>query len=175
MSETLTALALIFTQLSLIAFGGGNTTLPEMHRQVVDVHHWMTGADFAALYALAQAAPGPNLMVVPLIGWQVAGLAGMLVTTFAIFGPSSIVTVIALGLWRRFKDKPWRAAVQAGLVPISVGLVAASATIIARTVDRDWIFAAITAASTAALLRFRIHPLWLLALGAAVGWTGFGQ
>jgi chromate transporter len=80
-----------------------------------------------------------------------------------------------LRLWRRFKDKPWRAAVQAGLVPISVGLVAASATIIARTVDRDWIFVAITAASTAALLRFRIHPLWLLALGAAVGWTGFGQ
>ncbi|HEY4165167.1 MAG TPA: chromate transporter, partial [Reyranella sp.] len=52
MSETLAALALIFAQLSLIAFGGGNTTLPEMHRQVVDVHHWMTGADFAALYAL---------------------------------------------------------------------------------------------------------------------------
>jgi chromate transporter len=175
MSETLTALALIFSQLSLIAFGGGNTTLPEMHRQVVDVHHWMTGADFAALYALAQAAPGPNLMVVPLIGWQVAGLAGMLVTTLAIFGPSSIVTVIALRLWRRFKDKPWRAAVQAGLVPISVGLVAASATIIARTVDREWIFVAITAVSAGVLLRFRIHPLWMLALGAAVGWTGFGQ
>jgi len=175
MSETLTALALIFSQLSLVAFGGGNTTLPEMHRQVVDVHHWMTGADFAALYALAQAAPGPNLMVVPLIGWQVAGLAGMLVTTLAIFGPSSIVTVVALRLWRRFKDSPWRATVQAGLVPISVGLVAASATIIARAVDHDWIFVAITAVSTAVLLRFRIHPLWMLALGAAIGWTGLGQ
>lgn len=175
MSETLTALALIFTQLSLIAFGGGNTTLPEMHRQVVDVHHWMTGADFAALYALAQAAPGPNMMVVPLIGWQVAGFAGMLVTTVAIFGPSSVVTVIALRLWRRSKDKPWRAAVQAGLVPISVGLVAASAVIIARAVDHDWIFVAITAASTVVLLRFKVHPLWMLAMGAAVGWTGFGQ
>lgn len=175
MSQTLTALAVIFTQLSLIAFGGGNTTLPEMHRQVVDVHHWMTSADFAALYALAQAAPGPNLMVVPLIGWQVAGLAGMLVTTVAIFGPSSVLTVIALRLWRRFRDKPWRAAVQAGLVPISVGLVAASASIIARTVDREWIFVAITAVSAAVLLRFRVHPLWMLALGAAVGWTGLGQ
>jgi chromate transporter len=175
MNETLTALALIFTQLSLIAFGGGNTTLPEMHRQVVDVHHWMTGADFAALYALAQAAPGPNLMVVPLIGWQVAGLAGMLVTTFAIFGPSSILTVIALRLWRRFKDKPWRGAVQAGLMPISVGLIVASATIIARTVDHDWIFIAITLVSVTVLLRFKVHPLWMLAMGAAVGWTGFGQ
>ena len=175
MNQTLVALALIFAQLSVVAFGGGNTTLPEMHRQVVDVHHWMTGADFAALYALAQAAPGPNMMVAPLIGWQVAGLAGMLVTTVAIFGPSSILTIVALRLWRRFRDKPWRAAVQAGLVPISVGLVAASATVIARTVDHDWIFVAITAASTAVLLRFRVHPLWMLAMGAAVGWTGFGQ
>lgn len=175
MSETLTALALIFSQLSLIAFGGGNTILPEMHRQVVDGHHWMTSGDFAALFALAQAAPGPNLMVAPLIGWQVAGLAGMLVTTAAIFGPSSIVTVIALGLWTRFKDKPWRAAVQAGLVPISVGLVAASAAIITRSVDNEWIFVAITAVSAAVLLRFNLHPLWMLALGAAVGWTGFGQ
>ena len=174
-AETLAALALIFAQLSLIAFGGGNTTLPEMHRQVVDVHHWMTGTDFAALYALAQAAPGPNMMVAPLIGWQVAGLAGMLVTTAAIFGPSSIVTVIALRLWRRSKDKPWATAVQKGLAPISVGLVAASATIIARSVDHDWIFVAITAVCTAVLLRFRVHPLWMLAMGAAVGWTGFGQ
>lgn len=175
MNETLAALALIFSQLSLVAFGGGNTILPEMHRQVVDVHHWMTSGEFAALFALAQAAPGPNLMVAPLIGWQVAGLPGMLVTTAAIFGPSSIVTVVALGLWTRFKDKPWRAAVQAGLVPISVGLVAASAAIITRSVDHEWIFFAITAVSAAVLLRFNVHPLWMLALGAAVGWTGFGQ
>ena len=175
MSETLAALALIFMQCSLVAFGGGNSALPEMHRQVVDVHHWMTGADFAALYALAQAAPGPNLMVAPLIGWQVAGLAGMLVATFGIFGPSSLVTILALHLWRRFKDQPWRAMVQAGLAPISIGLVAASATIIVRAVDHDWIFVAITMVSAAVLLRFRIHPLWILAMGAAVGWTGFGQ
>ena len=175
MNDTLTALALIFSQLSLVAFGGGNTTLPEMHRQVVDVHHWMSSTDFAALYALAQAAPGPNLMVAPLIGWQVAGLPGLLVTALAIFGPSSVLTIVALRLWRRFRDRPWRAAVQAGLVPISTGLVAASATIITRTVDHAWIFATITAISATVLLRSRVHPLWMLALGAAVGWTGFGQ
>ncbi len=175
MNDTLQALALIFTQLSLVAFGGGNTTLPEMHRQVVDVHHWMTGADFAALYALAQAAPGPNMMVVPLIGWNVAGPAGMLVTTLAVFGPSSILTIFALRLWTRFKDRPWRKAVQAGLVPISVGLVAASATIITRTVDHAWIFVAITAASAVVALRLKVHPLWLLAAGAAIGWSGLGQ
>jgi len=175
MTGTLVALALIFSQLSLVAFGGGNTTLPEMHRQVVDVHHWMTGADFAAMYALAQAAPGPNLMVAPLIGWQVAGGAGLLVAGLSIFGPSSLVTIVTLRLWQRFNNYRWRQAIQSGLVPISVGLVAASATSIARAVDGTWVLAAITAASAALALRFTLNPLWLLAAGAAIGWTGIGQ
>ena len=175
MNPTLVALALIFSQLSLVAFGGGNTVLPEMQRQIVDVHHWMTGADFAALYALAQAAPGPNLMLVPLLGWRVARWAGLVVATLAIFGPSSIVTIVTLRLWQRFNNYRWRHAVQTGLVPISVGLVAASATIIARSVDHAWIFAAITAVSAGLALRFRVHPLWLLVGGAVLGWTGIGQ
>lgn len=175
MNSTLTALAVIFSQLSLVAFGGGNTVLPEMHRQVTEVHHWLTNADFAALFALAQAAPGPNMMVVPLIGWHVAGLAGMLVSTVAIFGPSSILTAVALRLWRRFKDNPWRRAVQAGLVPVSVGLVAASALLIVRAADRTWILVAISAGVALVVTRTRLHPLWLLAAGAVIGWSGFGQ
>lgn len=175
MNSTLTALAVIFSQLSLVAFGGGNTVLPEMHRQVTEVHHWLTNADFAALFALAQAAPGPNMMVVPLIGWHVAGLAGMLVSTVAIFGPSSILTAVALRLWRRFKDNPWRRAVQAGLVPVSVGLVAASALLIVRAADRTWILVAISVGVALVATRTRLHPLWLLAAGAVIGWSGFGQ
>ena len=175
MNQTLISLAIIFGQLSLVAFGGGNTILPEMHRQVVDVHHWMTGADFAALYALAQAAPGPNMMVAPLIGWSIAGWAGMLVTTLAVFGPSSILTVVALRLWRRLENASWRQAVQAGLVPISIGLVAASAAVITVAIDRDWILVAVTGVSAVVAWRSKRHPLWLPAAGAAIGWTGFGQ
>lgn len=175
MNQTLVSLGIIFGQLSLIAFGGGNTILPEMHRQVVDVHHWMTGADFAALYALAQAAPGPNMMVAPLIGWSIAGWAGMLVTTLAIFGPSSILTVVALRLWRRLQNPAWRQSVHTGLAPISIGLVAASAAVITLAVDHDWIFVALTGASAVVAFRSRLHPLWLLAAGAAIGWTGLGQ
>lgn len=175
MNQTQVALALLFAQLSLLAFGGGNTVLPEMHRQAVDVHHWLTNAEFAALYALAQAAPGPNMMVVPLIGWHVAGWSGLLVSAVAIFGPSSIVTVVAMRLWRRFKDQAWRKAVQAGLVPISVGLVAASASLIVQAADHTWGLVAITAACAVATTTTRLHPLWLLAAGAVVGWTGFGQ
>ena len=73
---TLLALAAIFAQLSLLAFGGGNTILPEMQRQVTQVHPWLTPQEFAALFALAQAAPGPNMLISTLIGWRIAGLAG---------------------------------------------------------------------------------------------------
>ncbi|MDB5369513.1 MAG: chrA [Roseomonas sp.] len=175
MSGTLVSLALIFTQLSLLAFGGGNTILPEMQRQVVDVHRWMSAQDFGALFALAQAAPGPNMMVVPLVGWHVAGWSGVLVSSLAKFGPSSLLTGVVLGLWKRFKDRPWRRVVQAGLVPMTVGLVAASAALIAHATDRSWGLAAITAAAALAMMLTKLHPLWLLAGGALAGLAGLAE
>jgi chromate transporter len=175
MTDTLVSLALIFSQLSLLAFGGGNTILPEMQRQVVDVHHWMPASEFSALFALAQAAPGPNMMVVTLVGWHVAGWAGMLVTSLAKFGPSSIVTVLALHAWERFKDRPWRSIVQKALVPVTAGIVTASAVLIAGASDATWIAWPITVGCALLGWRTRIHPLWLLAGGSLIGLTGFGQ
>lgn len=175
MKDDLLSLAAIFSQLSLLAFGGGNTILPEMQRQVVQVHHWMTKADFSALFALAQAAPGPNMMVVTLIGWHVAGWPGVLVTSLAKFGPSSLVTILALHAWDRFKDRPWRRYAQWGLVPVTAGIVAASAALIAQASDSTAIAWAITAVTAAIALKTRVHPLWLLAAGSLIGLTGFGQ
>lgn len=175
MSATLVTLALIFSQLSLLAFGGGNTILPEMQRQVVDIHHWMTAQEFGALFALAQAAPGPNMMVVPLVGWHVAGFSGVLVTSLAKFGPSSLVTGFALRLWERFKDRPWRKTVQAGLVPVTAGLVAASAIVITHASASSWGTVLIAAGVAIATTTTRIHPLLALAAGAALGLTGIGQ
>lgn len=169
MMGTLVSLGIIFTQLSLLAFGGGASILPEMQRQVVDVHGWMSAADFGALYALAQAAPGPNLMVVPLIGWHVAGLAGVVVTSIAKFIPSSVLMGVVLGLWERFKDRPWRARVQAGLVPVTVGLVLASAWLITLSVVHNAAMALITVAVAALSVFTRLHPLWMLLGGAVVG------
>jgi chromate transporter len=171
----LVSLAAIFAELSLLAFGGGNTILPEMQRQVVEVHHWMTAQDFGALFALSQAAPGPNLMIVPLIGWRVAGWPGLLVSSLAKFGPSSIVTALALGVWRRFKDKPWRRVVQKGLVPMTVGLITASAALIVEASDRTVGLAVITVVCAAVSLDKRVHPLWVLAGGALAGLAGVGQ
>jgi len=169
MNDTLIALASIFSQLSLLAFGGGNTILPEMQRQVVEVHHWMTAEDFSALFALGQAAPGPNLMIVTLVGWHVAGFYGMLVTSLAKFGPSSLVTIAMLHVWDRFKDKPWRRHVQAGLLPVTGGLVAASAALIAHASISNGLLAVITAVTAVVAIKTKLHPLWLLFGGAMAG------
>ncbi|MDB5501453.1 MAG: chrA [Tardiphaga sp.] len=174
MTAVLLALAAIFAELSLLAFGGGNTILPEMQRQVVDVHHWMSARDFSAMYALAQAAPGPNMMVVTLIGWRVAGWSGVLVASLAKFGPSSILTGVVLQVWKRFKDHPWRRIVQQGLVPMTVGLVAASAALISHASDHEWSLAVITALVALTAFTTKIHPLWLLAAGALAGLSGIG-
>ncbi|MBC7578417.1 MAG: chromate transporter [Tardiphaga sp.] len=174
MTAVLLALAAIFAELSLLAFGGGNTILPEMQRQVVDVQHWMSARDFSAMYALAQTAPGPNMMVVTLIGWRVAGWPGVIVTTLAKFGPSSILTGVVLHYWKRFKDRPWRRIVQQGLVPMTVGLVAASAALITESSDHEWTLVAITAVCATLSVTTRLHPLWLLAAGAIAGLSGIG-
>ncbi|KAB8307076.1 MULTISPECIES: chromate transporter [Rahnella] len=165
----LLSLALLFTELSLLAFGGGNTILPEMQRAVVDIHHWMSAQEFSALFALAQAAPGPNMMIVPLIGWQVAGWSGLLVSSLAKFGPSSIVTIIVMGGWKRYKDKPWRQLIQRGLVPVTVGLVVSSGLLIAKASATTMTLAGVIALCTLMALNKRIHPLWVLAVGAVLG------
>lgn len=165
----LLSLALLFTELSLLAFGGGNTILPEMQRAVVDVHHWMSAQEFSALFALAQAAPGPNMMIVPLIGWQVAGWSGLLVSSLAKFGPSSIVTIIVMGGWKRYKDRPWRQVIQRGLVPVTVGLVVSSGLLIAKASATTMTLAGVIVLCTLMALNKRIHPLWVLAVGAVLG------
>jgi chromate transporter len=161
-----------FLLLSLVAVGGANSVLPDIHRLVVEVNGWMTGDEFAELFAIAQAAPGPNVMVVTLIGWHVAGLAGALAATAAICGPSCLLTFGVSRVWDRFRDRPWRAAVQAGLAPVTVGLVLAASYLVTRGADRTPAAYALTAASAALLLFTRVNPLWLLAGGAALGLAG---
>ena len=172
-SSVLTKLASQFALLSFLAIGGVNTLIPEIHRRVVDVEHWMTDTDFAQAFAIAQAAPGPNLLIVSLIGWKVSGVLGALVATAAICIPSSLLTFAVAHVWDRFREAPLRAAIQHGLAPVTVGLVLATGYILARTVDQSWAAFAITGAVVALTLATRLHPLWMLAAGAAAGVAGF--
>ncbi|ENV11187.1 hypothetical protein F966_00977 [Acinetobacter higginsii] len=165
----LVTLAIVFTQLSLLAFGGGNAILPEMQHQVVTVHQWMSAEQFSSLFAMAQAAPGPNMMIVPLVGWHVAGPAGLLVTSLAKFGPSSIITIYALKFWERFKANPLRARFEKALKPITVGLVLVSAWLIGDASAQNLLLVIIVILTAILGMFKKIHPLWVMAAGAGLG------
>jgi chromate transporter len=169
---TLWHLVLVFAQLSLLAFGGANAIIPEMHRQVVDVHGWLGGREFVALYALAQAAPGPNLMVVSLIGWRVSGLAGAVAATLAVGVPSSVLVLLVSGMWYRFRDAPWRKATQAGLMPVTAGVIMAGAGLFIQEAAAGWGTMAVIAVALPVFLFTRLHPLLILGTAAALGALG---
>ncbi len=165
-------LALNLVLLSFIAIGGVAPILPELHRQVVDVHGWMSSQRFTDLFAIAQASPGPNFLVVSLIGLDVAGWPGALVATVAIVGPTGVLAYGVGLVWRRFREARWRIALQAGLVPVTIGLVCASAYVIARSADTSYAAVAVTLVTAIAVYSTKVHPILLLAGGAALGLAG---
>lgn len=169
---TLFTMTWTFALMSLLAIGGANSAIPEMHRVAVDVRHWMTDAQFADMFAISQLSPGPNVLIVTLIGYHVAGLAGAAIATVAMCGPSAVVAYFVSRTLHRASDARWPAILQAALVPLSIGLMCASGLILALTADRTLIAALITLA--AALLAFatRLNPLWLLTAGGVLGFAG---
>ena len=165
-------LFLEFALLSFVAFGGATALLPEMHRVVVENHHWLNDTTFTHLYAIAQAAPGPNVLVVTLIGWEVAGLAGALAATLAMCLPMSVLIYLLIDRWEGFSGKRWQRAISLGVAPLAVGLVFSGATLIARSAGLGWAACALVAVTVVANLRTKLHPLWFIAVGAAVGLLG---
>ena len=171
-NSPLLTLAGYFALLSLFAVGGANAAIPEMHRVAVDVMHWMNDRQFADMFAMAQLSPGPNIIIVTLIGHHVAGFAGAAVATGAMCGPTCVLAFVVARTWDRFKDAHWRISIQAGLVPVSLGLIGASAFVLARTADHNVIAGLLTAATAAVAFATRINPLWLFAAGGILGLTG---
>ena len=165
-------LFLEFALLSFVAFGGATALLPEMHRVVVENHHWLDDTTFTHLYAIAQAAPGPNVLVVTLIGWEVAGPAGALATTLAMCLPMSVLIYLLIDRWESFAGKRWQRAVSLGVAPLAVGLIFSGATLIAQAAGLGWAGIGLVLATVAVSLRSKIHPLWLIAGGALLGLAG---
>jgi chromate transporter len=172
-STTLATLAGYFALLSLFAIGGANAALPEMHRLAVEVEHWMSDREFADMFAIAQVTPGPNVIVVTLIGYHVAGALGALVATLAMCGPTCLFAFFIGRIWDRFKDAPWRIAIQAALVPISIGLIGSSAVVVTRAAAQSLAAAAITGVTAFVTYRMRMNPLWIFAAAALLGLAGW--
>jgi chromate transporter len=163
-------LAFYFGLLSVIAFGGMPSVMPEMQRFVVDVKSWTSAEEFIQLFAIAQAAPGPNVLVASLIGWKVAGLPGALVALAAVCGPAAVIAWWVSDLWERFKDSPWRRYIQRALAPLVVGLILSGGYVLATPGGvPDWRLWLIAAGSAAGMLRTKVNPLWFLAAGGLLG------
>ena len=161
-----------FTALSLLAVGGVITTVPDMQRYLVADQHWLTDSQFTSSVALAQAAPGPNILFVTLLGWQAAGLSGALVATLGILLPSSLICFHGNRWQLAHRDARLARAIRRGLSPIAIGLTLSAGWIIAAANDSDWRLALLTLAALIFFLFSRRNPLWLIGAGALAG--GFG-
>jgi chromate transporter len=161
-----------FALMSLFAVGGANAAVPEMHRVAVDVQHWMTDKQFADIFAISQLAPGPNVLIVTLIGYAVAGVAGALAATLAMCVPTAMLAYWVSRLLTRSRHSRWPAIIQAALVPLSIGLMGASGLVLALTSDRTWTAAFVTAGVAVLAFATRLNPLWLLLAGGLLGFAG---
>ena len=166
-------LALHFAVLSMLAVGGAITTAPEMQRFLVQQQGWLSAEQFTASVAIAQAAPGPNILFVALMGWQVAGVAGVLAAMGGMMGPSSLLA-LSIGRYgrRRAESLPLR-AFTTGMVPLTLGLLLATGWVLTEPTRSHWPALVLVAASAAVMLRTRWSPLWLMAVGAVLGMLGW--
>jgi chromate transporter len=167
--KTLVALTLVFAPLSLVSIGGGPSVIAEMQHQAVVVHQWMTQREFADLFAISRAAPGPGMLLATLIGFAAAGWVGALVVTLAFFLPSSLLVYGAASIWNRWRGSAWHAAIEAGFAPIAAGLVLAGAFAILDAGGSGLLAWGIAFGVAACRIwRPDLHPLVLIGLGAAI-------
>jgi chromate transporter len=162
-------MALLYAMLSLLCIGGTIPLLPDMHRFFVDSRGLMTTSEFAGYIALAQVAPGPNILYVALFGYHVAGIAGALTTLIAISLGPFVLVLITTKIFNRLQTNPWREIVLRGLAPVTVGLMLAGCALLTQGFAdvRAWTLAIV---SLFCFLCFsKIHPLWFIAAGAMIG------
>jgi len=161
-------LAELFAGLSLISVGGANVLFPSIRHAVVDRNGWLDVREFGHLFALSQAAPGPNVMLSSIVGWQVLGLAGLVVATLAILLPSSLLAFAIGRLVRTAAPRSWLGVATIAVVPLAMGLMLASAVIAAKTAHAGLVGYAIAALAAATVLWTRINPLFVMIGGTVV-------
>jgi chromate transporter len=170
-AEPAWAFAAHLALLSIVSVGGAHAMLPDIYRFVVVEHGWMGGQEFAALVALSQAAPGPNVLVSALLGYQFGGLLAAIAAPVAFIVPSSLATYVFAHFDRRGGDAPWKAIALHGLAPLTVGLVIASGIVLAQGVGAGLAGYAVTLVVAVASAFTRVHPLLLIAGGAVAGFV----
>lgn len=168
MITVLLQLMRVFAPLSFLTIGGGQSIIPEIHRQSVEIHGWLSNQEFLDLFALSRLTPGPKSLLVTLVGWKAAGWAGALAASVAIFLPSALLIYYLATIWKRYEGTRLIRAVETGLRPIAAGMIlASSATILQAAQGGLWAWA-VALLSAILLLRSPISPFVWLALGGII-------
>ena len=158
-----------FLMLSLLAVGGAITTAPDMHRFLVTEHQWLTDAQFNASIAIAQAAPGPNVLFVAVLGWNTAGAWGAFAAMTGILLPSTVVSLWATRWAAKHRDSRGVRAFTSGMAPITLGLIVATGWLLTAPTHGHVGALALVAATVLLTLKSKLSPMWLMAGGALVG------
>jgi chromate transporter len=156
-------LVLVFTPLSLLSLGGGQSVIADIGKQVVDNHGWITEADFVDLFAVSRAAPGPGSLLSTMIGWRIDGFAGALVASLAYFVPSSLIAFAVSRVWNRYRGQAWQGLLERGLAPLATGLILSGAFAVLLSSSgalSTWLIVAMSAAVF--ILRPKLGPLPVL-------------
>lgn len=162
-------LARVFAYLSLLTIGGGMAAFPEMKILTVDVHHWLSFPQLIHIYSVGQIAPGPNMMMIVVIGQWAGGLAGAIVTLVAFFAPTALLCYVVARFWKRLERWPWRKSIQEGLAPVSIGLLLAGCFTMAKGSVTGLETAAIAVGVLLMLLQYKVNPAILIIAGAVIG------
>ena len=167
--NALIALGLVFAPLSLLSFGGGNAVIADIAQQAVTVQGWTSEREFADLFALSRAAPGPGSMLAALIGWKAAGIVGAVIATLAFYVPSAALVFAVARLWGRWRGSAWHTAVERGMAPVAAGLFLSGGLAVLRASPGGpavWVAAMVT--TVALFLWPKMHPVPLLLSAAAL-------
>ena len=173
--KTWLQIILLFGSLSVLSVGGGNSVLPEMHQRSVNEYHWLTDNQFADVFAISQAAPGPSILIVTLIGYKAAGVFGAFLATAAVIVPAGVLVYLISRFWEHAARSPVRMAIEKGFAPLTVGLVLGTAYVLGRSTDHDWRSYLLTAVCAAVFIFTKVNPLIVVGiagLAGLLGWLG---
>jgi chromate transporter len=166
----LARLTLTFLWLSFLCVGGGLGVIPEMQRQVIERHRWVTTREFVDGYSLSQLTPGPNMLIAVFVGYRAHGVAGGVLAGIAMFLPASMLAAIVARYWNELRARAWAQTAERALAPIGIGLMAAGAWSLGRSAVHDWFTTTLALAALAILSLTRVPPIAVVLAAGAVAW-----
>jgi len=159
-----------FLWLSLLCVGGGLGVIPEMERQAVTIHGWLTAREFVDGYTLTQLTAGPNMLVAVFVGYRAHGVLGAILAGLAMFLPTSVLAMVVSHHWQQWRARPWAAFVERALIPVGVGLMAGGVYTLARTAIHDGVTAALAVATALLVATDRVPAILVILAAGGVGW-----